>query len=105
VLIVFFVQVGTIMLTHELNNYTMQEAINFHPTLGSSFKVFAVLLPFNCRKSDLSGMYQYLVPVGVSLNKTQPYVETGWSLPTFEECTLKHGKLLLDLTFDTHHVL
>jgi hypothetical protein len=55
-LIGFLVQMGTIMLTHELNNYTMQEAVKFHPTLATSFKVFSVLLPFNCRKSDLAGM-------------------------------------------------
>ena len=30
---------GGIMLTHELNNYTMQEAINFYPALKSAFTV------------------------------------------------------------------
>ncbi|KAJ3780295.1 putative chitin deacetylase [Lentinula aff. detonsa] len=48
---------GSIMLTHELNNFTMQTADTF----------------------------KYLVPVGVALNKTQSYVETNYSLPTFDE--------------------
>jgi peptidoglycan/xylan/chitin deacetylase (PgdA/CDA1 family) len=30
---------GGIMLTHELNNYTMSEAINYYPRLKSSFAV------------------------------------------------------------------
>ncbi|KAJ3917948.1 putative chitin deacetylase, partial [Lentinula edodes] len=55
---------GAIILTHELNNFTMSEAVQFYPQLKSSF--------------------QHIVPVGVSLNKTQPYVETNYSLPTFE---------------------
>ncbi|KAJ3807322.1 carbohydrate esterase family 4 protein [Lentinula aff. lateritia] len=57
---------GAIILTHELNNFTMSEAVQFYPQLKSSF--------------------QHIVPVGVSLNKTQPYVETNYSLPTFEQC-------------------
>jgi hypothetical protein len=56
---------GAIILTHEINNYTMQEAINFYPLLKAAFK--------------------YMVPVGVALNKTQPYVETNYSLPTFSQ--------------------
>ncbi|KAI9511948.1 carbohydrate esterase family 4 protein [Russula earlei] len=60
-----FNNVGSILLTHELNNFTMQEAINFYPQLKSSFS--------------------YLVPVGVALNKTQPYKETNYSLPTFQQ--------------------
>lgn len=27
-----------------------------------------------------------IVPVGVALNKTQPYVETNYSLPSFTQC-------------------
>lgn len=54
------------MLTHELNNYTMQTAMDFY--------------------SDLKSTFNYIVPVGVALNKTQPYQETNYSLPTFEEC-------------------
>ncbi|KAJ3894543.1 carbohydrate esterase family 4 protein [Lentinula edodes] len=56
---------GAIILTHELNNFTMSEAVQFYSQLKSSF--------------------QHIVPVGVSLNKTQPYVETNYSLPTFEQ--------------------
>ncbi|KAJ3920274.1 putative chitin deacetylase [Lentinula edodes] len=56
---------GSIMLTHELNNFTMQTAVTYYPKLKDAFK--------------------YLVPVGVALNKTQPYVETNYSLPTFSE--------------------
>lgn len=56
---------GGIMLTHELNNYTMQTAMDFY--------------------SDLKAAFSYIVPVGVALNKTQPYQETNYSLPTFEE--------------------
>ncbi|KAJ3726472.1 putative chitin deacetylase [Lentinula guzmanii] len=56
---------GSIMLTHELNNFTMQTAVTYYPKLKDTFK--------------------YLVPVGVALNKTQPYVETNYSLPTFDE--------------------
>ncbi|KAI6047828.1 carbohydrate esterase family 4 protein [Pisolithus marmoratus] len=56
---------GTIMLTHELTNFTMSEAVNFYDQLASAFS--------------------YLVPVGVALNVTAPYVEDGYTLPTFEE--------------------
>jgi hypothetical protein len=59
---------GTIMLTHELNNYTMQEAIQWYPMLSSAFQ-------------------HRLVPIGVALNKTHPYVETDYTLPSFQDCT------------------
>ena len=58
------------MLTHELNNFTMSEAIKFYPQLKAAFK--------------------YLVPVGVGYNWTQPYVETNYSLPTFDQCTFSY---------------
>ncbi|KAF7982981.1 hypothetical protein HWV62_24580 [Athelia sp. TMB] len=58
---------GTIMLTHELTNYTMQEAIKWYPQLKAAFKS--------------------LVPVGVGMNWTQPYVETNYSLPAFSQYT------------------
>jgi hypothetical protein len=61
-----FSTAGTIMLTHELNNYTMQEAIDYYTLLKTSFK------------GDL-------VPIGVAYNKTQPYVETDYSLPNYAE--------------------
>jgi len=60
-----FNTVGGIMLTHELNNFTMQEAMNWY--------------------SQLKAAFQYIVPIGVALNKTQPYKETNYSLPTFQQ--------------------
>ncbi|KAH9024069.1 putative chitin deacetylase [Lactarius pseudohatsudake] len=60
-----FNTVGGILLTHELNNFTMQEAINWYPKLKSTFS--------------------HIVPVGVALNKTQPYKEPNYHLPTFEQ--------------------
>jgi hypothetical protein len=56
---------GAIMLTHELNNFTMSTAMTFYPQLKAAFS--------------------HIVPVGVALNKTQPYLETNYSLPTFEQ--------------------
>ncbi|KAG7449836.1 glycoside hydrolase/deacetylase [Guyanagaster necrorhizus] len=56
---------GTIMLTHELNNYTMSTAMKWYPQLKAAF--------------------QYLVPIAAALNITQPYVETNYSFPTFEQ--------------------
>jgi len=56
---------GTIMLTHEINNYTMSEAIKFYPMLKAAFK--------------------HLVPVGVGENITQPYVESNYSQPSFSQ--------------------
>ncbi|KAH8996015.1 hypothetical protein EDB92DRAFT_1814472 [Lactarius akahatsu] len=44
--------VGGIILTHELNNFTMQEAIKWYPQLKAAFSA--------------------IVPIGVALNKTQP---------------------------------
>jgi hypothetical protein len=55
------------MLTHELNNFTMSEAVKFYAQLKAAFK--------------------YIVPMGVATNQTQPYVETTYSLPSFEQCT------------------
>jgi len=60
-----FNEAGAIMLTHEINNFTMAEAIKFYPQLKDAFK--------------------YIVPVGVAMNKTQPYVESNYTLPTFEQ--------------------
>ncbi|KAN0137536.1 glycoside hydrolase/deacetylase [Lactarius tabidus] len=60
-----FNSAGGIMLTHELNNFTMSEAVKWYPALKSAFS--------------------YLVPIGVALNKTQPYKETNYSLPTFQQ--------------------
>jgi len=54
------------MLTHELNNFTMSEAVTFYAQLKAAFK--------------------YIVPMGVATNVSQPYVETNISLPNFEQC-------------------
>ena len=56
------------MLTHELNNFTMSEAVKFYPQLKAAFK--------------------NLVPMGVAINQSHPYVETNYSLPNFEQCPL-----------------
>ncbi|KAI0034824.1 hypothetical protein K488DRAFT_44649 [Vararia minispora EC-137] len=61
-----FNSVGGIILTHELNNYTMSKAIEWYPRLTAAFK--------------------HLLPVSVALNISQPYVETNYSLPTFAQC-------------------
>ena len=34
------------MLTHELNNFTMQEAVNWYPKLKAAFKVWCINLYF-----------------------------------------------------------
>ncbi|KAI5985733.1 carbohydrate esterase family 4 protein [Pisolithus albus] len=60
-----FNDIGTIFLTHELTNLTMSEAIDWYGNLTSAFK--------------------HLVPVGVALNVTKPYVEDGYTLPTFAQ--------------------
>jgi len=56
---------GTIMLTHEINNFTMTEAIKWYPALKAAFKA--------------------LVPVGVGWNISQPYAETNYTLPTYSQ--------------------
>jgi len=60
-----FDTVGAIMLTHELDNYTMQTAMDNYPKLAAAF--------------------DHLVPVGVGYNKTQPYVETNFTMPSFAQ--------------------
>ncbi|KAF5353035.1 hypothetical protein D9757_011852 [Collybiopsis confluens] len=70
-----FSTVGSIMLTHELNSksllslryFTMQTAVTMYPQLKAAF--------------------QHIVPIGVALNRTQPYVETNYTQPNFEQCT------------------
>ncbi|KIK04456.1 carbohydrate esterase family 4 protein [Laccaria amethystina LaAM-08-1] len=66
-----FDTVGAVMLTHELNNYTMSEAIKWYPSLRAAFK--------------------YLVPVGVAFNKTQPYVESTPTQPSFSQYIANTG--------------
>ncbi|KAK7041501.1 hypothetical protein VNI00_009369 [Paramarasmius palmivorus] len=56
---------GAILLAHETNNQTMELAVKYYPQLKEAFK--------------------YIVPVAVALNNTQPYVETDYSMPTFEQ--------------------
>ncbi|KIK61546.1 carbohydrate esterase family 4 protein [Collybiopsis luxurians FD-317 M1] len=60
-----FSSVGAILLTHERDNFTMSEAVKFYP--------------------QLKKVFQHIVPVGVSLNKTQPYIEAEYGLPSFEQ--------------------
>ncbi|KIK51142.1 carbohydrate esterase family 4 protein, partial [Collybiopsis luxurians FD-317 M1] len=62
-----FSNTGAIILTHEADNFTMSEAVKFYPQLKNVFQVCFFIF-------------------GVSLNKTQPYVETNYTLPTFEQC-------------------
>ncbi|KAJ7075245.1 carbohydrate esterase family 4 protein [Mycena belliarum] len=61
-----FNSAGAIMLTHELNNYTMQTAMDNYPRLAAAF--------------------DHLVPIAVAQNKTQPYVETNYTMPDFAAC-------------------
>ncbi|KAF9262485.1 carbohydrate esterase family 4 protein [Marasmius fiardii PR-910] len=58
---------GAIILTHELNNYTMSEAMKWYPAMKEAFQAIA--------------------PVGVAYNKTQPYVESDHTQPSFADCT------------------
>lgn len=58
-----FDSVGAIILTHELNNYTMQTAIENYRALSEAF--------------------DYMVPIAVAQNRTQPYVETNFTMPSF----------------------
>ncbi|KAF9259589.1 carbohydrate esterase family 4 protein [Marasmius fiardii PR-910] len=61
-----FANRGTIILEHEVDNFTVTKAMEYYPQLKAVFK--------------------HIVPVGVALNKTHPYVETNYTLPTFEQC-------------------
>ncbi|CAK5266326.1 unnamed protein product [Mycena citricolor] len=60
-----FTEVGAILLTHELDNFTMQTAVNYYPKLSAAFK--------------------HIVPIATALNVTQPYVETNFTMPTFAQ--------------------
>ena len=73
------------MLTHELNNYTMQEAMNFYTTLKRAFTVCHSPAIINSQ-TDMSDHKGGLVPIGVAYNKTQPYVETDYTFPDYAEC-------------------
>ncbi|KAL0579328.1 hypothetical protein V5O48_002661 [Marasmius crinis-equi] len=56
---------GGIVLTHESSNFTMVESIKFYPAMKAAFK--------------------HIVPVGVAMNWTHPYVEQDVQQPSFAE--------------------
>ncbi|KAJ7615504.1 carbohydrate esterase family 4 protein [Roridomyces roridus] len=60
-----FNTVGAILLTHELTNFTMQTSMDYHPKLLQVF--------------------DHIVPISVAQNKTTPYLETNYTMPTFAE--------------------
>ena len=68
------------MFTHELNNFTMQEAV-----LTTQVVVFGTVRSLVLSRSTMLTIFcASIFPTGVVLNKTQPYgVETNYSLPTF----------------------
>ncbi|KIM44023.1 carbohydrate esterase family 4 protein [Hebeloma cylindrosporum] len=66
---------GTIMLFHELDDYTMSEAMKWYPKLKESF--------------------DHILPVGVGYNVTQPYVEDSITQPNFIQYTSGTGSTLL----------
>ncbi|KAJ7113051.1 carbohydrate esterase family 4 protein [Mycena epipterygia] len=65
-----FDSVGAIILTHELNNYTMQTAIDNYPKLAAAF--------------------DHIVPIAVAQNKTQPYVESTVTMQSFSSYIANH---------------
>ncbi|KAF9039217.1 carbohydrate esterase family 4 protein [Panaeolus papilionaceus] len=73
-----FDTVGTIILAHELNDFTMQEAINFYPKLKAAFS--------------------HIVPIAVGMNVTHPYVEGNTTFPTFEQYITGSMTLSTNLT-------
>ncbi|KAF7361041.1 Carbohydrate esterase family 4 protein [Mycena sanguinolenta] len=66
-----FDTVGAIMLTHELNNFTMQTAMDNYPALVQAF--------------------DHVVPIAVALNQTTPYVETNYTFLNFDQYTSNHS--------------
>ncbi|KAK1226234.1 hypothetical protein PQX77_010816 [Marasmius sp. AFHP31] len=56
---------GGIILTHESSNFTMGESMKFYPAMKAAFK--------------------HIVPVGVAMNWTHPYVEQDVTQPSFAE--------------------
>ncbi|KAJ3512592.1 hypothetical protein NLJ89_g3430 [Agrocybe chaxingu] len=69
-----FDTVGTMILMHELNDFTMQEAIKYYPKLKEAF--------------------DHIVPVAVGLNITHPYVETNFTMPSFAQYIAGTGATL-----------
>ncbi|KAL8283630.1 hypothetical protein RQP46_005425 [Phenoliferia psychrophenolica] len=56
---------GTIVLSHELNNFTMQESESFLPKIQAAF--------------------QHVAPIAVCNNNTNPYAEAGYTYPNFQQ--------------------
>ncbi|CAK5274878.1 unnamed protein product [Mycena citricolor] len=56
---------GAIMLTHELNNYTMQIAVDNYPALSKAFS--------------------HIVPIAVAMNESNPYAEKNITFQTFQQ--------------------
>ena len=76
------------VLAHELNDFTMQEAMKVYPSLKAAFKVGLYLLCASWIKLKIFLGIQNIVPVGVALNITNPYPEANYTLPTFSQCPL-----------------
>ncbi|KAF7320682.1 NodB-like proteiny domain-containing protein [Mycena chlorophos] len=62
---------GAIILTHELNTYTIGTAMNLYPQLKDAF--------------------EWITPVGVALNRTQPYVEQNYTQDNFAQYIAARG--------------
>ncbi|CAA7264451.1 unnamed protein product [Cyclocybe aegerita] len=69
-----FDTVGTMILMHELNDFTMQEAIKYYPKLKEAF--------------------DHIVPVAVGMNITHPYIETSFTMPSFAQYIAGTGATL-----------
>lgn len=62
----------------------MSEAIKQYPLLKAGFKARRRLI--YSTGGDVNLTRQYIVPVGVAWNITQPYVEQNYTQPTFDQC-------------------
>ncbi|KAK4698819.1 hypothetical protein P7C70_g7449, partial [Phenoliferia sp. Uapishka_3] len=56
---------GTIVLSHELNNFTMQESEQYLPKIQAAFA--------------------HVAPIAVCNNNTNPYAEAGYTYPNFDQ--------------------
>ncbi|KDR66886.1 hypothetical protein GALMADRAFT_161844 [Galerina marginata CBS 339.88] len=70
-----FNNVGAMLLMHEINEFTMTEAMKMYPKLKEAF--------------------QHIVPVCVGLNITQPYVENSVTMPNFAQYIAGTGSTLV----------
>ena len=103
---------GAIMLTHELNNYTMQEAINFYPQLQSAFKVRHIA-SHHITDSDFLSSFPLALAYGSCWGRAQQdapipgdelypadvravYVSTAWSCMPFWQGRLIHNLFILN---------